>query len=873
MPWDDASPGPTDLSGWNRPIEGEADRLRAGSDGHLYRGDERVRLWGFDLASGAALTDRATAERVAARLARMGVNYVRIAQNSNLAPSGWLNPVTRTLDPDALSRLDEVVAALRNHGIYVHLVLNHFRSAYPSGVLGAQQSVPEGWPSDGTGVTAFYTPVIAENQALARQLLTHRNPRTGLTYAEDPAIAIVEVTNEDGLLSSWDQGALDPLITGAAPALHPLTEELQMRWNRWLRARYRDDAALRAAWTAGASAAGPELLANGGFERGTTGWRLDLHGDASAQTEVGAGGPQPGAPRMDVRVARVDAEGWHVTVSQNRLRLQKDRPYRLTLWARAVRPGIRITVNVQQAHPPYRVVTQSVDWTLTDAWHEYAAELTATESEPDAKLNLVVGYQPATVSVTGVSLLQDAVVGLGDDESATRGTVPPLAHAALTGRTLGAQRDWVAFLFETQRAFFADQFRFLRDELHVRSLLVGSQADYSPTDTQVESDVTSMHGYWSHPVFPGRPWDPDNWFVRNRSMTGARDGWYPLNRIAFYRRPGRPLVVDEYNHPQPNTFGAEAFMLASAYGSLQDWDGVAGWAYREGWGSQWLSQEDWARPVIRNYFALDTDPVRLLSAWLGAVMFRREDVAPGVRLVTVGSTAEQEQEIARSTDIGRAYETIGRGAEILPLRHRVAVASGAPPAPAEPRPETGRAVSDTGQLAWAVREEGRGVVTVDTPRTKAVIGFGGGRTFPFGPVTLQPGATNQHGFGVWAVTAMDGSAPLDRARRMIVVALGYSQNTDARWTIYPDRPAGTGPPPDGVSVTLGNHWGGPPVLAEGVPARVTLTANSGRVRVWALDERGQQREPVPVHVEQGRAIVDIGPQYRTLWYEVETDAP
>jgi len=30
---------------------------------------------------------------------------------------------------------------------------------------------------------------------------------------------------------------------------------------------------------------------------------------------------------------------------------------------------------------------------------------------------------------------------------------------------------------------------------------------------------------------------------------------------------------------------------------------------------------------------------------------------------------------------------------------------------------------------------------------------------------------------------------------------------------------------------------------------------------------------VPVNIEQGRAIVEIGRQYRTLWYEVETDAP
>lgn len=874
LPWDDESQGPTNLSGWNRPIETEADRLHV-VDGHLYRGAERIRLWGFDLGSGSALSDPAVDDRIAARLARMGVNYVRIAQNSNPVPSGWLDPATGTLDPEVLSRLDDFLEALRRHGIYVHLVLNHFRTLYPPGALGfdTRRGLPEGWPEYGTGITAFYTPVIEANKVLARGLLTHRNPRTGLTYADDPAIAIVEVTNEDGLVQSWDWGALDPLITGTAPALRRIEGELQTRWNRWLRARHGDDDSLRAAWAEGASPAGGELLTNGGFERGQTGWRLELHGAASAGIEASGHGPQPGTRSLDVGVVRADAEGWHVTLSQNRLHLEEGRPYRLALWARASSPAARMTVSLQQANPPYRVITAAVEWTLTDEWREYTTELAANAAEADAKLNLVVGYQPQTISVARVSLRQDAVTGLSQDESAAAGTVRPLARATLALHTPAAQRDWVAFLFDTQREFFAGQFRFLRDELRVRSLLVGSQADYNPSDAQTGSDVTSMHGYWSHPAFPGRSWDPDNWFVRNLSMTGARDQWYSLNHIAFYRRAGMPLVVDEYNHPQPNTFGAEGFVLAAAYGSFQDWDGLAGWAYREGWGSHWLSQEDWARPVIRGYFSLDTDPVRLLSSWVGGVLFRRGDVDPGSQPVTVGLAPDAEREVARTTGLNRRHEVAGRDAELLPILHRVAVQAGAPPAPAQSRPQDGLAVSDTGQLVWDVPEAGRGIVTVNSPRTKAVIGFGGGRVFPLGPVTLRPGPTAQRGFGVWVITAMDGAAPLDTARHMIIVALGYSQNTDPGWMIYPDHPVGDGPPPEGASITLRRQWGTPPVVAEGVPARITLPATTDRVRVWALDERGQRTEPVPVEIDEGHPTVEIGPQYRTLWYEVSVETP
>ena len=68
---------------------------------------------------------------------------------------------------------------------------------------------------------------------------------------------------------------------------------------------------------------------------------------------------------------------------------------------------------------------------------------------------------------------------------------------------------------------------------------------------------------------------------------------------------------------------------------------------------------------------------------------------------------------------------------------------------------------------------------------------------------------------------------------------------------------------------MGRDWGEAPTLVEGIPARLTLPVAADRVEAWALDERGQRMTRVPVEAEtNGRAVMAIGPKWRTLWYEV-----
>ena len=46
LPWDDATPGVTDLSGWLEKPVGRSGHVRVGEDGHLYAGAERIRFYG-----------------------------------------------------------------------------------------------------------------------------------------------------------------------------------------------------------------------------------------------------------------------------------------------------------------------------------------------------------------------------------------------------------------------------------------------------------------------------------------------------------------------------------------------------------------------------------------------------------------------------------------------------------------------------------------------------------------------------------------------------------------------------------------------------------------------------------------------------------
>jgi hypothetical protein len=99
---------------------------------------------------------------------------------------------------------------------------------------------------------------------------------------------------------------------------------------------------------------------------------------------------------------------------------------------------------------------------------------------------------------------------------------------------------------------------------------------------------------------------------------------------------------------------------------------------------------------------------------------------------------------------------------------------------------------------------------------------------------------------------------MDQPGRILIAATGWVQNRDWRQeNLGDDR------------VTLRTHWGTEPTLCEGVPAAIVLPVASGRATFYPLDASGNRREPVVPADREGKALVRLAPEHKTLWYEVE----
>lgn len=207
-------------------------------DGHFYWADGgRARFWGVNISSRSVWVDHGRIEQVADVLARAGCNMVRFealdTADGILDIPGSTN--TQSLNPERLERLDYWIAQLKKRGIYVYLDLLDFRQFKPGDGVAA-------WDQLGRAAkpcAVFDDRLIFLQQEYARELLTHRNPYTGLRYVEDPAIALVEVCNEHGLFIKASE--LDAL-----PDYYAL--ELRRLWSAWLAHRYASRDALAAAW-------------------------------------------------------------------------------------------------------------------------------------------------------------------------------------------------------------------------------------------------------------------------------------------------------------------------------------------------------------------------------------------------------------------------------------------------------------------------------------------------------------------------------------------------------------------------------------------------------------------------------------------------
>ena len=180
--------------------------------------EKRIRFFGPNLIGMANYLPRELADDFVAKAASIGYNAVRFHHFDGLLA---LDDATSSLDfdPVRLDQLDYLFSELKKHGIYSCLDI------YCSRPLRAGDRVQECGERKADllemKILAPISPSAMANwKDFARKLLTHRNPYTGLTWAEDPALALVNLINENPLVEIWN----------LCPQLIPLYEERYYRY-------------------------------------------------------------------------------------------------------------------------------------------------------------------------------------------------------------------------------------------------------------------------------------------------------------------------------------------------------------------------------------------------------------------------------------------------------------------------------------------------------------------------------------------------------------------------------------------------------------------------------------------------------------------
>jgi len=99
LPWDDASPGITNMSNLlDKPAGGRG--FVVAKEGHLFDGNKRFRIFGVNTVFGANFPTHEDAGKVAARMAKFGINCVRFHHmDMQAAPGGIWSADMKTLDP------------------------------------------------------------------------------------------------------------------------------------------------------------------------------------------------------------------------------------------------------------------------------------------------------------------------------------------------------------------------------------------------------------------------------------------------------------------------------------------------------------------------------------------------------------------------------------------------------------------------------------------------------------------------------------------------------------------------------------------------------------------------------------------------------
>ena len=216
-------------------------------DGHFHYNGKRLRLWGTNFVCEVKRGGKELELRFD-RMVDAGFNGIRINlfETQTFVPDkdqkeSWAIPVTVKGSDSKMDRLDYSIYLARQRGMF-------FWFSFTRGLFPADYDV---MPDDGTreewtqaardgGSYLMFVDERAEKafQEYARSILEHFNPYTGKRYADEEAIGLYEIVNENCFV----EHVLSKGLPGVAG------KKLIAKWNAWLKEKYKTTDQLTQVW-------------------------------------------------------------------------------------------------------------------------------------------------------------------------------------------------------------------------------------------------------------------------------------------------------------------------------------------------------------------------------------------------------------------------------------------------------------------------------------------------------------------------------------------------------------------------------------------------------------------------------------------------
>ncbi|HEY5744929.1 MAG TPA: hypothetical protein VIU12_02525 [Chryseolinea sp.] len=244
-PGDLSSESSIDMSDWLEKPAGRHGFLNYSGKDFVFEDGTPIKFWGVNIAGNRPFSESQDVKEWTRVLAKFGFNGVRFHKFTWDATDG-VN--STNLTPDKWKNFDFFCKSLRDAGIYYswsHIYGHRVLPGDSARVLAYTEIKNTNFPwrhlNGSTASLVNFADDLQElNIELTTNMLKHVNPHTGKKHAEDPALAFIELQNEDNIF--W--GAIEETLK-QTPTYRAL---LCKKFSTWLKEKYKTERSLLEAW-------------------------------------------------------------------------------------------------------------------------------------------------------------------------------------------------------------------------------------------------------------------------------------------------------------------------------------------------------------------------------------------------------------------------------------------------------------------------------------------------------------------------------------------------------------------------------------------------------------------------------------------------